>query len=137
MGNSHDKHSNINATTTSAKILIVDDEDAAIRVLTQLLERAGYAVTSSQSAKDGMFLQREDPADLIIMDIFMPDLNGLEAIQRLKKTYPETPIVAISGGNNMAGRDCLDLAREKGADYAFRKPFKAAEFIDVINTALA
>jgi CheY-like chemotaxis protein len=119
-----------------AKILVIDDEEAVVRVLTQLLERAGYEVASTQSAKDGFWIQRENSADLIIMDIFMPDVNGLEAIQRLKKTYPDTPIFAISGGSTMAGRDCLELAQEKGADYAFRKPFKAAEFVAAIGDAL-
>ena len=71
-------------------------------------------VTSTQSAKDGFFLQRENPADLIIMDIFMPDINGLEAIQRLKKQYPDTPIFAISGGRTMGGKGLSGTGAGKG-----------------------
>ena len=124
-------------TQAPAKILVIDDEEGAVRVLTQILTHAGYEVTSAQSGKHGVALQRDTPADLIIMDIFMPDLNGIEAIQRLKKGYPKTPIVAISGGTTVAGRDCLELAKEKGADYTFRKPFKMAEFVETIGAALA
>jgi CheY-like chemotaxis protein len=120
-----------------ARILVIDDEETAVYVVTQILELAGYEVISSRSCKHGLFLQHETPADLIIVDIFMPDLNGLEAIHRLKKTDPRVPIVAISGGSTVAGRDCLELATEKGADHTFRKPFKAAEFVEVIDAALA
>lgn len=95
---------------SQGKILVIDDEEAAVRVLTHLLERAGYEVTSTQTARDAFFLLRENPADLIITDIFMPDINGLEVIKRLKKLYPDTPVFAISGGSTMAGRDCLELA---------------------------
>jgi CheY-like chemotaxis protein len=124
------------AAAKPGQILVIDDEEGAVRVLTQILEQAGYEVTSTQSGKQGVSLQRGNPSDLIIMDIFMPDLNGVEAIQRLKKSYPKTPIIAISGGQTMAGRDCLELAREKGADYTFRKPFKMAEFVETVRTAL-
>ena len=121
---------------TQHNILIVDDEESVILVLTQLLKRAGYEVRSTQSAKDGFFLQRENPADLIIMDIFMPNINGLEAITRLKKTYPDTPIIAMSGGGSFAGRDSQELAVEKGADLTFRKPFKSADFVEAIRKVL-
>ena len=84
--------------------------DAAAKS-SKILEHAGYEVTSTLSGKEGISLQRRNPADLIIMDIFMPDINGVEAIQRLKKSYPDTPIIAISGGHTMAGRDCLELAK--------------------------
>ena len=124
-------------TGSQARILVIDDEEGAVRVLTQILTNAGYEVTSAQSGKDGVAIQRDEPADLIIMDIFMPDLNGIEAIQRLKKSYPKTPIIAISGGTTVAGRDCLELAKEKGADYAFRKPFKMADFVESVGAALA
>ena len=110
--------------------------DAAAKS-SKILEHAGYEVTSTLSGKEGISLQRRNPADLIIMDIFMPDINGVEAIQRLKKSYPDTPIIAISGGHTMAGRDCLELAKEKGADFAFRKPFKMADFVETIGGALA
>ena len=124
-------------TPSKAKILVIDDEEGAVRVLTQILTHAGYEVTSAQSGKQGVFLQRDTPADLIVMDIFMPDLNGIEAIQRLKKSYPNTPIIAISGGTTVAGRDCLELAKEKGADYTFRKPFKMTDFVETVGAALA
>ncbi|MBT5804164.1 MAG: response regulator [Gemmatimonadetes bacterium] len=67
------------------KILVIDDEAAAIRVLTYLLERSGYQGISTQSAKDAFFLLHETPADLIIADIFRPDINSLEVLTRLKK----------------------------------------------------
>ena len=67
------------------KILVIDKEEATIRVLTHLLERSGYQVISTQSAKDAFFLLHETPADLIITDIFIPDINSLEVLTRLKK----------------------------------------------------
>ncbi len=67
------------------KIFVIDDGPAAIRVLTYLLERSGYQGISTQSAKDAFFLLHETPADLIITDIFIPDINSLEVLTRLKK----------------------------------------------------
>ena len=67
------------------KIFVIDDGAAAIRVLTYLLERSGYQGISTQSAKDAFFLLHETPADLIITDIFIPDINSLEVLTRLKK----------------------------------------------------
>ena len=66
------------------KMLVIDDEAAAIRVLTYLLERSGYQVISTQSAKDAFLLLHETPTDLIITDLLMPDINDLEVITRLK-----------------------------------------------------
>jgi CheY-like chemotaxis protein len=66
------------------KILVIDKEEATIRVLMHLLERSGYQVIPTQSAKDAFFLLRATPADLIITDLFMPDINDLEVIARLK-----------------------------------------------------
>ena len=124
-------------TQSKVKILVIDDEEGAVLVLTQILTHAGYEVISAQSGKQGVALQRDTRADLIVMDIFLPDLNGIEAIKRLKKSYPNTPIIAISGGTTVAGRDCLELAKEKGADYTFRKPFKMADFVETVGAALA
>ena len=121
----------------SKTILIVEDNDLNMKLFNDLLQAHGYETVQTMDGRDVLDLAREHSPDLIIMDIFMPDLNGIEAIQWLKKGYPKTPIVAISGGATVAGRDCLELAKEKGADYTFRKPFKMAEFVETVGGALA
>ena len=98
------------------KILVIDKEEATIRVLTHLLERSGYQVISTQSAKDAFFLLRATPADLIITDLFMPTSTTSKS-SRTSKIYRDTAVVAISGGNNMADRAPLELAQKKRRQY--------------------
>ena len=118
------------------KILVIDDEAAAIRVLTYLLERSGYQGISTQSAKDAFFLLHETPADLIITDIFIPDINSLEVLTRLKK-ISRHPHPRHLWRLQYRGQDPLELVQDKGADGTFHKPFKAADFIEPITAALA
>ena len=105
------------------KILVIDKEEATIRVLTHLLERSGYQVISTQSAKDAFFLLRATPADLIITDLFMPTSTTSKS-SRTSKIYRDTAVVAISGGNNMADRAPLELAPKKTPTVLFTNPSK-------------
>ncbi len=106
-------------------ILVLDDEERVTQVLALVLSQSDYRTSVATTPRDGMRILREQEVDLLVVDIFMPKVNGLDIIRRLKRELPEVKILAISGGGTIAGRDCLALADEAGADVTLRKPLTA------------
>jgi CheY-like chemotaxis protein len=120
-----------------ARILIIDDEDLIRGMLRQMFERAGYEVVDAPDGKVGMQLYRQQPADLIMTDIFMPEQDGLETIMELRRDFPDAKIIAISGGSRMANLDGLSLAKMFGALRIFEKPFNQQEILGTVRQLLA
>jgi two-component system, chemotaxis family, chemotaxis protein CheY len=116
-------------------ILIVDD-DTQIRTLCRVvLEDAGYDVRLASQGAEALRLLGEAPADLVICDIFMPDKDGLETIPELRRRWPETKVLAISGGaGNMP--DFLPTARRFGAVRTLQKPFSRDSLLEAVTAAL-
>jgi hypothetical protein len=104
-----------------AKILIVDDDAQVRRFLAKLLEIEGYEVLEAGNGKEAQAFCRKTPIDLMITDLVMPEQEGLETIQVIRKHWPNVPVIAISGA--FGGR-FLEVAKKMGADAAFRKPFE-------------
>ena len=93
-----------------ARILIIDDDEQVRRYLRKILEAQGHEVVAASDGKLGIELCREEPTDLIITDIFMPEKEGLETIGELRRDYPDVKIIAISGGGRTGNLDFLPLA---------------------------
>ena len=91
-----------------ATILIIDDEEI-IRVLLRFaLEAAGYEVTEAANGRQGLELYRNRPADLIITDIVMPEMNGLDMVLELTREFLHAKVIAISGAGGE--KNVLDVA---------------------------
>ena len=117
-----------------ATILLIDDEDQ-VRVLFQMvLGEAGYRVLAAESGQQGLRLLQRQEVDLILVDIFLPDMDGLELIQRLHTTRPTSKIIAISGGS--WEWDYLDTAKSLGAHDTLKKPFSPQELLDTVSFQL-
>ncbi len=116
-----------------AHILVVDD-DVLIRVMvTKMLENDGHRVTTALDGAEGLRLFREDPPDLVLADIIMPTLEGLQLIKTMKQIRDDIPIVAVSGGSrHISMVDNLNLAEIAGAEATLPKPFTKKE----LNAAL-
>ncbi len=84
----------------------------------------------------GLQLYREEPVDLIITDVFMPEKEGLETIRELRSEYPEVKIIAISGGGKNINLDFLPLAKQLGALRTLKKPFDRQEMLDAVQEVL-
>ena len=78
-------------------LLLIDDDDQVRRLFQVALERAGYRVLTAESGPHGLRLLQHQEVDLILVDIFMPDMDGLEVIQLLRKSRPLSKIIATSG----------------------------------------
>lgn len=122
---------------TPPRILVVDD-DAQIRlVLHQVLTRAGFSVQVATNGRECIVLHKQAPADLIITDIIMPEMEGFESIKSIRKISAGTKIIAISGGLRGGPLDVLTVAKMMGATRALAKPFKSEEIISAVNEVLA
>lgn len=119
-----------------ARILVVDDEDLVRLTLRQMLEAAGHVVFEAANGRDGVALQAEQPVDLVLTDIIMPDQEGIETIVQLRRKNPRLKIIAISGGGRMKNMDFLKIAANVGADATLAKPFSTRELTEAVNRCL-
>lgn len=118
------------------RVLIVDDEEMVRITIRQMLEKVGLQVDVANNGETGLERQRADPADLLITDIIMPDMDGIEMIIEFRKEFPKTKIVAVSGGGRLGNQDFLKVAKQIGADAVLPKPFKRSELLEAITRAL-
>jgi len=119
-----------------ATILVVDDDQQVCALLKQVLEEEGYTVESALNGMEGISRYRSVPTDLIILDILMPEKEGLETILDLRREFPKVKIIAMSGGSERAKLNLLDLARRLGARYTVNKPFQLQTLTDLVKKAL-
>jgi len=117
-----------------ATILLIDDEEQ-VRMLFQVaLEGAGYRVLTAENGKHGLRLLERQEVDVMLVDLLMPDMDGLELIPLLRKTRPAIKIIAISGGSGEW--DYLDAAKSLGAHATLKKPFSFQELLQAVATQL-
>ena len=117
-----------------ATILCIDDEESILKLFQVTLEGAGYRVLIAESGQQGLLLLEHQEVDLILVDIFMPDMDGLEVIQLLRKTRPASKIIAITGKPGATNN--LDIAKHLGAHDTLMKPFSLQELLDAVATQL-
>ena len=119
-----------------ARIILIDD-DAAVRATTRrVLERAGHGVREAGDGTAGLQLLEQGGADLVITDIFMPGMDGIETLRRVRKEFPHLKVIVLSGGSSVG---LLDLRREAellGAAAALAKPYHVAELLRLVSTVL-
>jgi DNA-binding response OmpR family regulator len=114
-------------------IIIVDDEEQIRTMLRLMLEREGYSIREAANGDIALKLYSEEPADLIITDIIMPDKEGLGTILEFKNNYPDVSIFAMSGGGRNSPDQYLHMAKSFGVKRVFRKPFSREELLKAIR----
>lgn len=115
------------------RILVVDD-NADLRLALRLaLEHAGYEVRDAANGREALRLQREDPAEVVITDLFMPETDGFETIQALRADYPQTKIVVMSGDAQRARGEYLSAAALMGVQATLRKPVEVAVLLQMLQ----
>ena len=119
-----------------ARILIIDDDDHVRLSLKLALEDEDHDVAEAADGEEGMRRLRERPAHLVITDIFMPEKEGLETIDAIRRDYPDTRIIAISGGGRMDPREYLEIACRVGADRSLMKPFDLRQLVALVDELL-
>jgi CheY-like chemotaxis protein len=121
-------------STDKKRILVVDDSEDLRELYQLLLEEAGYAVDSAGNGVEGFIHARAHPADLIISDVVMPGMDGLELLQKLRSDLPPpVPPVILCSGFDMTEREAL----RRGALMFLRKPFARGDLLEFVARGLA
>jgi DNA-binding response OmpR family regulator len=115
-------------------ILIIDDDEKVLEAIKDVLETDGYVVHTAPDGASGIRCFDVDPPDLVITDINMPDVEGIELIRHLARRTEKIPIIAMSG--DPVGSKFLKAARLLGAVDTLLKPFSTAELRDKMAAAL-
>jgi CheY-like chemotaxis protein len=120
--------------TPNRRVLIVDD-DADMRLSLKLaLEMAGYDAEVAGDGREALALQKRRPADVLITDIFMPDTDGFEVIDAVRRGFPQTRIIVVSGGARLAKREYLLDAALMDVDAVLRKPFDVESLLRTLES---
>ena len=119
-----------------ASILIIDDNDPIRSLLRRLLERVGHTVYEAADGKTALRMYAGNPADLVITDIYMPEMDGIEFLIRVREAFPEARVIALSGGSHIGKEDVLRDATLLGAVGVLEKPFTVEECLELVRRAL-
>jgi DNA-binding NtrC family response regulator len=120
-----------------AQILVVDDDPAVCRMLQVALEICGHQVVTISHARTALSYLETNPVDLVITDLVMPDVEGIEIIMRVNHVHPSIPIVAISGEGADGPEEYLSIARLLGAHRTLSKPFDCRQLLQLVSELLA
>ncbi|MDP3420258.1 MAG: sigma-54 dependent transcriptional regulator [Thiobacillus sp.] len=115
------------------RILLIDDETIALTNLTHVLQREGYAVTACKDGETGLAALRKTDFDLVLTDLKMPGIDGMEVLREVHTRYPGVPVIMITGH---ASLDSAVEAMKAGAYHYLAKPFRLAEAREVVRAAL-
>jgi CheY-like chemotaxis protein len=116
-------------------ILVIDDSADMRELLDRMLRRAGFDVVSAANGRMGLALFKSARPELVITDILMPEMEGIETLRALKQEDPRVRIIAISGVDMTV--DYLRMATWLGAAEALQKPVERACLIETVQRVLA
>lgn len=120
-----------------ANILIIEDDLSVQQLFKQFLESKGFAVFCASEGREGMNLLKQQKIDLIITDIMMPEMDGLEVIQAVREHHSGLPIIAISGGMRDVPINFLPHAKKFGACRVFEKPIPLTTLFAAVQELLS
>jgi CheY-like chemotaxis protein len=116
------------------RILVIDDDAAVREMISKMLNSEGFeALTAADGEQALRVIRSHSEIDLVIIDMIMPEKEGIETISELKRDFPHIKILAISGGGKISADIYLRLAAQMGADSALKKPFVKQEMINAIQ----
>jgi len=119
-----------------AHVLLTEDDTLVRQTIEQILQLAGHQVSVVCNGREAIEYCSHTQPDLILTDMLMPEMEGVETIVRLKQMAPTIPIIAYSGGGRSERFDFLDIARSIGASAILRKPLMPRELCDTISLVL-
>ena len=119
-----------------SRILIIDDEQPVRSVFRRALERAGHEVSEAGDGQAGLKQIAQSSFDLVVTDIVMPTMEGVEFIFQVHREQPDLKVIAMSGGGRVAPKAYLDMARAAGAVSVLAKPFTIEALLAAVDAAL-
>lgn len=117
------------------RVLVIDDEAMVRKIVRKMLERAGHNVVEAENGRLGIEQLKSTAFDLVITDIIMPEMEGIETLINVKRQRPETQVIAMSGGGRTGNVDFLQTAQKLGAAAILHKPFTMASLAGAVEEA--
>ncbi len=119
-----------------ARIMIVDDEELILRAYKKELVAVGYEIICTVSAKEAIEIIKSQVMDILLVDLVMPGINGVEVCKIVKKISPDTEVVLMSGYIDEMKKNWIEFIKAGGRDFFLRKPLGERELLDTIKTIL-
>tara|TARA_B100000315_G_scaffold86151_1_gene78984 strand:- start:223 stop:591 length:369 start_codon:yes stop_codon:yes gene_type:complete len=119
-----------------AHILVADDQEKVRNILKSLFERDGHTVVVATNGKEALQSYQAQPAEIVVTDILMPDMEGIETIRELKRINPDVKIIAMSGGGTIEANEYLKMAVLFGAKQTISKPFDVLEMLEALRSCI-
>jgi CheY-like chemotaxis protein len=119
-----------------ARVMVIEDDDAVRSLVIRMLERVGHEVVATPDGREALRLFGQEPTDLVITDINMPGMDGIEVISAFRAMRAGVPIIAISGGGLMPKELLLSSAAAMGAVEVVSKPFEISRLVGAVDRAL-
>ena len=124
-----------------ASILVIDDDRAVLSTVKLLLERAAHTVEAVDNSQAGLRLLETREFDLLVVDIFMPGMDGFETMRHVHQSRPQMPVIVMSGQQfrsaSERGPDFLHMATKLGAISSLQKPFRPHELVAAVAKSLS
>lgn len=114
-------------------ILIADDDLLVQKTLKFSLEEAGYTVGLAKNGQEALRYIEACTPSVVLLDVFMPDSDGLEALLTVKKQFPDIKVIVMSGGGMKGHYEFLSMAKKFGADHVLRKPIHARDLLATLD----
>lgn len=125
------------------RVLVVDDEEQMRKSLASIFTEAAFDVRIADDGDIALSVYRKFRADVVVTDVIMPEVDGIEFIRALRSEFPDVPVIAISGGggleplnykpNALSTQAYLAAAQEAGANAVLAKPFAAEEILCLVQ----
>ncbi len=115
------------------KVLLVEDDPLVRHALKIVIEIDGCDVLEAPDGVEALSIIDSAAVDVVVTDVFMPEMEGIELIRRLSSEHADIPIIAISGGGSVDGHDYLEVAEALGAAAVFEKPLNEEDLIAKIR----
>jgi CheY-like chemotaxis protein len=116
--------------------MVIEDDDAVRGLVIRMLERVGHEVVATPDGREALRMFGQEPTDLVITDINMPGMDGIEVISAFRAMRAGVPIIAISGGGLMPKELLLSSAAAMGAVEVVSKPFEISRLVGAVDRAL-
>jgi len=120
-----------------AVILVIDDAATVRQLMRRVLAEAEHTVIEAPDGEVGLSLFAAQRPALVITDLFMPNREGIETIQEMRRLSPDAKIIAMSASGSASGKLYLGAAKKLGADAVLPKPFKPADLLDAVDRVLS
>jgi DNA-binding response OmpR family regulator len=114
------------------RILVVEDNKDLAEAIADLLDIHGFEVDIALNSSDALKMYKKDTYDMVLMDIMLPDKNGIDSFIEIRKTNPRAKVAVMTGYKD---RKLISKARENGVNNIFYKPFNVPKLLNIINNS--